>query len=179
MQGEDLLGTAPGELAGTVAGAGSASAPTSPEGVKKSRLCRLMCGKARPFPSTRLDTKAFRLGRLPESHRLSPHQAAQPQEPVTVFHTFPALGSVSPFPGLLLSPHFAYQQRQDGRRKSRKTPNPGFYVPYERLRHRRCFLSVYIRSEPSQEKRRPVIPKLPCRAPETGKELDTQILRLP
>jgi hypothetical protein len=54
----------------------------------------------------------------------------------------PALASASHFPGLLLSPHFAYQQRQDGRRKSRKTPSPGFYVPHERVRHRRCFLSV-------------------------------------
>ena len=59
--GEDLLGTPPpGELAGTVAGDGTA--PTNPEGVKKSRLGRLMCrstsltalslskgGKARPF----------------------------------------------------------------------------------------------------------------------------------
>jgi hypothetical protein len=98
MKGEDLLGTPPrGEQAGTVAGAGRASAPTRP-----------------------------------------------------------ALGSLSHFPGLRLSPHFAYQQRQDGRRKSRKTPSPGFYVPHERVRYRRCFPSVYIRSEPSQERRRPV-----------------------
>ena len=47
--------------------------------------------KGSAFPHTRLNTKAFRLGRLPESHRLSAHQAAQPQQPVTAifspFHT--------------------------------------------------------------------------------------------
>jgi hypothetical protein len=31
------------------------------------------------FPYTGLNTKAFRLGRLPESRRLSAHRAAQPQ----------------------------------------------------------------------------------------------------
>ena len=39
--------------------------------------------KGSAFPSTRLNTKAFRLGRLPESRRLSAHQAAQPQQPAT------------------------------------------------------------------------------------------------
>ena len=39
--------------------------------------------KGSAFPSTRLNIKAFRLGRLPESHRLSAHQEVQPQQPVT------------------------------------------------------------------------------------------------
>jgi hypothetical protein len=39
--------------------------------------------KGSAFPSTRLNTKVLRLGRLPESHRLSAHQAAQPQQAVT------------------------------------------------------------------------------------------------
>ena len=47
--------------------------------------------KGSAFPSTRLNTKVLRLGRLQESHRLSAHQAAQPQQPVTaIFHTFTA-----------------------------------------------------------------------------------------
>src|SRR6516164_2368928 len=45
----------------------------------KPRLCRPMRGKAPPFRTPGLNTKAFRLGRLPESHRLSAHQAAQPR----------------------------------------------------------------------------------------------------
>jgi hypothetical protein len=49
------------------------------EGVKKSRLCRLMYGKAEPFHTPGWNTKSFGLGRLPESRRLSAHQAAQPQ----------------------------------------------------------------------------------------------------
>jgi hypothetical protein len=53
------------------------------EGVKKSRLCRPMCGKAQPFRTSGLNTRGFRLGRLPESRRLSLHQAAQPPQPLT------------------------------------------------------------------------------------------------
>ena len=55
--------------------------------VKKSRLCcRLLCGKAQPFrPSQREGgkNKAFRLGQLPESRRLSAQQAAKPRQPIT------------------------------------------------------------------------------------------------
>jgi hypothetical protein len=38
--------------------------------------------KGLAFPYITLNTKAFRLGRWPESRRLSAHQAAQPQQPV-------------------------------------------------------------------------------------------------
>ena len=37
--------------------------------------------KGLAFPYVELNTKAFRLGRLPESRRLSAHQGAQPQQP--------------------------------------------------------------------------------------------------
>jgi hypothetical protein len=40
--------------------------------------------KGSAFPSTRLNTKAVRLGRLPESHRLSADQAAQPQGSIAI-----------------------------------------------------------------------------------------------
>ena len=39
--------------------------------------------KGSAFPRARLNIEPFRLGRLPESQRLSAHQAAQPQQPVT------------------------------------------------------------------------------------------------
>jgi hypothetical protein len=39
--------------------------------------------KGSAFPYTKLNNKVFRLGRLPESRRLSAHQAAQPEQPPT------------------------------------------------------------------------------------------------
>jgi len=52
------------------------------------------------------------------------------------------LGAYPISPGRQLSPHFAYQQRKGRSRKSRKTPSPGLYLPLERVRPRRCLLSV-------------------------------------
>jgi predicted dehydrogenase len=64
----------------------SSSGPERMEGGKKSRLGRLLCGKAQPFRSSRLDTETFRLSRLPESRRLSASRqdrTVEPQQPVT------------------------------------------------------------------------------------------------
>jgi hypothetical protein len=51
---------------------------------EKIRLCRLLCGKAQRFGPSSLkkkNNKPFRLGRLPESRRLSAQQAVEPQQP--------------------------------------------------------------------------------------------------
>ncbi len=103
---------APGELAGTVAGAGSASAPT------------------RPSPWERV-----------------------------------------PFPGTAAVTPLRVPATQGRTQEIRQNPEPRL-LTHERVRPRRCFLSVYIRSEPSQEKRRPSVPKLPCRAPISPNRLD-------
>jgi hypothetical protein len=82
--------------------------PTACAGVKKSWLCRLLCGKAQPFRPSRpkeKNNKVFRLGPLPKSRRLSPEtpsgrgaqQAAKPRQPIAggrarFFHKFCAVG---------------------------------------------------------------------------------------
>jgi hypothetical protein len=54
-------------------------------GCQRHRSCEKIAAlppdvrKGSAFPYIGLDTKAFSLGRLPESPRLSAHQAAQPQ----------------------------------------------------------------------------------------------------
>jgi len=71
--------------------------------VKKSRLCRLLCGKARPFRPSRQkekNNKVFRLGCFPESRRLSAQQAAKPRQTIVggrtrFFHIFVAPGYVT------------------------------------------------------------------------------------
>ena len=70
-------------------------------GVKKSRLCRLLCRKAQVFRPNRQQekkNKVFRFGWFPESRRLSAQQAAKPRHPsrtvrLRFFHTFLVLAS--------------------------------------------------------------------------------------
>ena len=81
-------------------------------GVRQSRLCRLLCGKAQPFPPGGQQQKkniVFSFGWFPESRRFSATQAAKPRHPSRTvrprfFHTFLVLvsfGAVAP--GLLVA----------------------------------------------------------------------------